>query len=250
MDVIEFQNKLESLCAAAKERNNVLRKEQIREHFQDMGLEKSQLLKVLQYLSGKGITIEGVEAAQAAGSDEEETAEEKIPLTAEEKAYLKEYKDSLSKRIPAKEELEAWFQALAEGEESARGELIQAYLPVAADIAVDLNCSEIYLADLIQEANLGLLAALELDTSLKKDDLWLKKEIRRSVAAAVREQTDRKIQDDCLVAKVQNLETAIRELTEDEEDSESKFSIDELAVILDMDVEEIRDVLRLTGDDK
>lgn len=28
------------------------------------------------------------------------------------------------------------------------------------------------------------------------------------------------------------------------------FSIDELAIILDMKVDEIRDVLRLTGDDK
>ena len=41
-----------------------------------------------------------------------------------------------------------------------------------------------------------------------------------------------------------------RELTEDDEDEKSKFSVEELAIILDMDVEEIRDVLRLTGDDK
>ena len=35
-----------------------------------------------------------------------------------------------------------------------------------------------------------------------------------------------------------------------EEDESSKFSVEELAIILDMDEEEIRDVLRLTGDDK
>ena len=46
------------------------------------------------------------------------------------------------------------------------------------------------------------------------------------------------------------LEAAVRELTEDDEDEKSKFSVEELAIILDMDVEEIRDVLRLTGDDK
>ncbi len=103
---------------------------------------------------------------------------------------------------------------------------------------------------MIQEANLGLLAALDRTDTGLKDDLWLKREIRRAVCGAIREQSDRKMQDDCLVAKVQNLESAIRELTEDEEDSRNKFSIDELAVILDMDVEEIRAVLRLTGDDK
>ena len=33
-------------------------------------------------------------------------------------------------------------------------------------------------------------------------------------------------------------------------DARNAFSINELAIILDMDVEEIRDTLRLTGDDK
>lgn len=249
MDILEFQNKLEDLCNMAKVKNNVLHKEQIREHFQNMGLEKSQLLKVLQYLKGKGIMIEGLDEPEPGSSAAEDMAE-KIPLTEEEQAYLKEYRASLNKTMPEREELEKWFQALFQGDENARTALIQAYLPAAADIAVDLNCNEIYLADLIQEANLGLLAALGQETPLQKDDLWLRNEIRRSVNEAVREQTDRKIQDDCLVAKVQNLESAIRELTENDEDSESKFSIDELAVILDMDVEEIRDVLRLTGDDK
>ena len=46
---------------------------------------------------------------------------------------------------------------------------------------------------------------------------------------------------------MEKLEAAVRELTEDES---SKFSVEELAIILDMDEEEIRDVLRLTGDDK
>ena len=59
-----------------------------------------------------------------------------------------------------------------------------------------------------------------------------------------------KFEDDYLVAKVEKLEAAVRELTEDEEDESSKFSVEELAIILDMDEEEIRDVLRLTGDDK
>ena len=38
------------------------------------------------------------------------------------------------------------------------------------------------------------------------------------------------------------------DLTDD--DGENRFTIDELAVILDMNVDEIRDILRLTGDDK
>ena len=40
----------------------------------------------------------------------------------------------------------------------------------------------------------------------------------------------------------------MKDLTDD--DWENRFTIDELAVILDMNVDEIRDILRLTGDDK
>ncbi|MFR5150635.1 MAG: hypothetical protein ACLTER_14755 [Ruminococcus sp.] len=40
----------------------------------------------------------------------------------------------------------------------------------------------------------------------------------------------------------------MKELTDD--GGENRFTIDELAVILDMNVDEIRDILRLTGDDK
>ena len=36
----------------------------------------------------------------------------------------------------------------------------------------------------------------------------------------------------------------------EDEDEKNAFTIDELAIILDMKVDEIRDILRLTGDDK
>ena len=68
------------------------------------------------------------------------------------------------------------------------------------------------------------------------------------IIAAIEEQTQQKFQDDCLVTKVEKLESAVKDLTDD--DGENRFTIDELAVILDMNVDEIRDVLRITGDDK
>ena len=44
------------------------------------------------------------------------------------------------------------------------------------------------------------------------------------------------------------VEHAVRDLN-DGEDEKNAFTIDELAIILDMKVDEIRDILRLTGDD-
>ena len=47
--------------------------------------------------------------------------------------------------------------------------------------------------------------------------------------------------------KVRNLETRVKELTEDEN---VKYSVEELAAFLDMDPEEMEAVIKLTGDDK
>ena len=113
-----------------------------------------------------------------------------------------------------------------------------------------MNCEEIFLADLIQEANISLLDALGQPEPALKDDAWLRREIRRGIAGVIEEQTEQKLHDDSLVARVEKLDNAIRELSEDEEDGQTKFSVNELAIILDMDVEEMKDVLRLTGDDK
>lgn len=118
----------------------------------------------------------------------------------------------------------------------------------AAEMAVEMNCEEIYIADLIQEANLSFLMAADEAKAAGHGEEWILGRIRAGIRRAIEEQTQRKFEDDYLVSKVEKLEAAVKELTDDEE--ENRFSVDELAVILDMDVEEIRDVLRLTGDDK
>ena len=142
------------------------------------------------------------------------------------------------------------FELISKGDALAQAELSQKYLHAAAEMAVEMNCEEIFIADLIQEANISLLMALGEEEPEKKDEKWLLGRIRCGIRHAIEEQTQRKFEDDYLVAKVEKLEAAVRELTEDEEDESSKFSVEELAIILDMDEEEIRDVLRLTGDDK
>ena len=103
---------------------------------------------------------------------------------------------------------------------------------------------------MIQEANLALMQALENAGSAQRDEEWLLTEIRKGLEEVCREQKQQKFRDDSLVARVEKLESAVRELSDDEDDARNAFSINELAIILDMDVEEIRDTLRLTGDDK
>ena len=250
MDVVQFQEKLREICDLGKQNGNMLTHEQIREHFVDTELETSQMVKVLQYLKLQGIMIEGEEAAQSEESEAEpQSRGTSTPLTPEEEAYLKEYLTQVSggKEV-SQEMIRILFENLADGDAIAEAALTSIYLPVAANMAADMNCAEIHLADLIQEANVVLLTALSDPEAEHKDDAWLRLQLRKGIIAAIEDQTQQKFQDDCLVAKVEKLESAVKDLTDD--DGENRFTIDELAVILDMNVDEIRDILRLTGDDK
>ena len=232
----------------------MLKPAQIKECFGELDLDKSQLIKILQYLKLKGITIEGAEVLAAAPQEEHEEesaqSEEKVPLTPEEEVYLKEYLEGLEEQEQGTRSAEELFALLSQGDAMAQAELSQKYLRAAAEMAVEMNCEEIFIADLIQEANISLLMALGEEEAARKDENWLLGRIRAGIRNAIEEQTQRKFEDDYLVAKVEKLESAVRELTEGDDDESAKFSIEELAIILDMDVEEIRDVLRLTGDDK
>ena len=254
MDVVQFQEKLREICDLGKQNGNMLTHEQIREHFASTDLETSQMVKVLQYLKLQGIVIEGEDAAAQAEAKEEKEAEPQsngtsTPLTPEEEAYLKDYLAEVSNgKELSQEMINTLFENLADGDAIAEAALTSIYLPVAANMAADMNCAEIHLADLIQEANVVLLTALSDPETEHKDDAWLRLQLRKGIIAAIEDQTQQKFQDDCLVAKVEKLESAVKDLTDD--DGENRFTIDELAVILDMNVDEIRDILRLTGDDK
>ena len=251
MDIQKFQQKLTEVCELGEKNGKVLKPEQIKECFGELDLDKSQLIKILQYLKLKGISIEGAEEVSAASqTGPEEVSEEKVPLTAEEEAYLKEYLEGLEEQEQGERSAEELFELLSKGDALAQAELSQKYLRAAAEMAVEMNCEEIFIADLIQEANISLLMALGEEGAARKDENWLLGRIRAGIRNAIEEQTQRKFEDDYLVAKVEKLESAVRELTEGDDDESAKFSIEELAIILDMDVEEIRDVLRLTGDDK
>ena len=246
MDVREFQEKLKEIQETARSQGGNLKAEQIRETFGNAGLDSSQQAGVLRYLTSQGISIEGADAGKYKEQQEERQA---VPLTEEEKAYFREYMDGLP-REEGEEDREALFAKLAGGSREASQRLAALYMKEAARLAAEMNTEEIFIADMIQEANLALMQALENAGSAQRDEEWLLTEIRKGLEEVCREQKQQKFRDDSLVARVEKLESAVRELSDDEDDARNAFSINELAIILDMDVEEIRDTLRLTGDDK
>ena len=70
--------------------------------------------------------------------------------------------------------------------------------------------------------------------------------VRSLVEEFLEEQTRQKREDNFLVEKVQNLEERLKALTEDDN---IKYTVEELSGFLDMEPEEMKAILRLTGDD-
>ena len=84
------------------------------------------------------------------------------------------------------EEKEMLFKDLKEGKEKAREKLTEAYLLTAVEMAAGYKNRGIGLADLIQEANVGLMAALS-EPEEKIDDNFIRKSIDLALKKAVQE---------------------------------------------------------------
>lgn len=275
MDIKVFQEKLEQILAQAASQDKILSGGDIREVFGEE-LSASQMQSLLEYLRLQGIRLDVTQSLTgdgslgdgmpegAAGTDtgkESGAAGESFAggtsalsrpaeeaLSPEETAYLEEYQETLAGILPETEgERETLWQRYDSGDRTAAARLTELYLPLTVEIARALHQEAYFIGDLIQEGNMCLIAALEQGKPQEvPGHPWLEDEIRRGIRRWIAWQKEQKFQDESLVERVRKLEAAIRELSDDEE---RDYSVAELSAFLDMDEEEIRSVLSLTGDD-
>lgn len=270
MDIKIFQEKLEQILAQAREQDKTLSGQDIREIFGEE-LSASQMQSLLEYLRLQGIRLDVTQslagdgrmfeaaAEKTAGGQgqgaagQQESCGEKAdapaaePLSSEEEEYLRDYEASLA-GIPAEteRERESLWVRYDSGDGTASARLTELYLPETVKIARELHREEYFIGDLIQEGNMCLIAALEQGRPENMPGhQWLTDVIRQGIGRWIEEQREQKYQDESLVEQVRKLEAAIRELSDDEQ---RDYSVAELSAFLDMDEEEIRSVLSLTGD--
>lgn len=244
MDVKAFQEKLRQISALAKEQNQEITMEQIRNFFPEGELEESQLEKIQAYLR-----LQDIQTGDSSGKKEEKAEVQAVPLTAEEEIYLREYLGNLGgTETVSSDELEPLYSKMAVKDPAAYQRLTEIFLPKVAAAAKEYHTRDIFLGDLIQEGNIALLTALNQWNPQGDPGIWLLEEAKKGMAREIQEKERQDYEDEVLVEKVRKLEAAVRELTE--EDDEKKFTIGELSILLDMEEDEIRDVLRLTGDDQ
>ena len=223
---IEYQDRTGSLFSLAEQQHMILRPEQIKSAFEGKDIGTDQMLAILRQLHEKGITVASDTNGEESGAEESMKAGTPVPLSESDREYLRQYLSGLE-------------------EQQANDPLVTRYMITATKIAAEMNCAEVPLPDLIQEANMALFASAG-EAGLKDDPVWAAQVIRKGIQKAVLSAVEEKSRDDSIVARVTRFEQAVRDVNDTDGEN---FSVAELAILLDMTVDEIRDILRLTGNE-
>ena len=236
----EFLKKLNGLVAMAKGQGDQITIDEVRTYFTDAALTEEQLELVFDYLLAQKVVVKGYIKMT-------EAVEEKITYTEEEEAYLKEYLNDLEAFQEEKAgEKESLFAKLIGGDASAKNRLTELYLKEVVEIAKEMYHPEIFLGDIIQEGNVGLILGMDMLADVATSHDTIVNQVKQCIQMLIEEHAEVKSRDNKMVEKVTMLDESIKTLTEE---LGRKVTIDELAVYMGMTEEEIDDILRLMGED-
>lgn len=234
---IVFREMLTEIKHAADAAGNVISKEEIREILGNLPLEEEHFQLIYGYLAEQNITVVDFKEEVEELPEEEDRRSLSI--------YLDELADLEKEVFEDEHEL---LKLAAAGDAGARNRLVEGYLPGICEMASDYDGDEIPAEDLIQEGNLGLLMALE---SLQEFDspaacrAHILNSINQAMEQAIKDSRDERKMGEGIVSRVNHLNEAVQNL---EQDLEHKVSAEELSAYLEMPLEEIRDILRMSGD--
>lgn len=232
---IWFAKTLEQVKQLAREQENCISEEQVREAFQELELSDTQLQMVYDYLKKQKIGI-----GEPVNMDEY--------LTEEERSYLQDYMDEIGALpVYSQGQIEGYTIAAMAGEADAQTKLVEVYLKDVIDIAKLYTGQGVLLEDLIGEGNLALTFGVGMLGSLEKPEEaqgMLAKMIMDAMEEYIQEnasneKTDRKVAD-----KVNQVADRARELAQE---LHRKVTPEELAAETGLSVKSIRDAMRMSG---
>ena len=278
-----FRERLGDLLDLASAQGNRLSQEDVRSFFRDLPLDEEHYTSIFLYLQEKGIQVGQEQPPQREGAFQQEQLlqhglplqqerpfQEEQPLRQEQpdegvglgevdlvsyyiddlEQICKNAVDALQNGTPlmeAKKELEL-FAAAGRGDLQARKELAGAYLPVVCQIVEEYDQDLLSQEDLIQEGNLGLLttlASLEDVSTLAACQAQVWSGIHQALRAAVEEARGRKDSDQNIVNRTNQIREAAQSL---KKELGHEISAEELSAFLDLPLEEILSLLRITGE--
>ncbi|MGN1266418.1 MAG: sigma-70 family RNA polymerase sigma factor, partial [Dorea sp.] len=256
-NMAKFEEKIKDLVALAKKKKNVLEIQEINDFFHDMELDSEQMDKVFEFLEAQGVDVlristddDDITDDDIILSEEDEVDMEKIDLSVPDgisiedpvRMYLKEI--GKVPLLTADEEVEL-AKRMAEGDEDAKKRLAEANLRLVVSIAKRYVGRGMLFLDLIQEGNLGLIKAVEKFDYQKgfKFSTYATWWIRQAITRAIADQA-RTIR--IPVHMVETINKLIRVSRQLLQELGREPSPEEIAEELDMPVERVREILKIS----
>lgn len=232
---ILFARTLEKVRKQAKEQQNCISEEQVREAFSGLALGEEQLELVFDYLKKHKIGI-----GEPADPDEY--------LSEEETSYLEEYKKEILMPDPVSDgEKQALFLSAMAGEQDAQQRLIHVYLPQVTEVAKLYAGQGVFLEDLIGEGNLALAVGVTMlgafENASEAEGMLMKMvmdAMEESIAETLKE-TDK---DKKVAGRVNQVAEKAKELAAE---LHRKVTAQELSEETGMSVKAIEDAMRMSG---
>ena len=245
---IVFREMLSELKALADVQGNYLTKEDVKKFFPGDALNEEQFGLVCEYLVSQKIKVDGYEPAQKTPETAQKTVKEHAErASASNPETEKQEENSETQDGEGPDFLGMYLEELAEIEKLSETEEERLFFEaVNGDSMAKSTLAGQYLE---QEGNIGLLLALEnleAKPNLEEYRKQVFDGIRKAMEEAVEMSQDKKDLDDEIVGRVNHLNESILSL---EEDLGHKVSMSELSAYLEMPLEEIKDVLRMAGDE-
>ena len=154
----DFLEAVRELLRIAQTNGNQLSMEEINNYFSDMRLEEQQMDFICRYLESNQVYISNRVARFRDDSLEEPVETKEDPLDNDMVGIYAKEAGKASSLSGEQEQLIA--QRLIVGDDHARSLLIEANLSFAMEVAAEYKEKGILYSDLIQEANIGLMMAV------------------------------------------------------------------------------------------
>lgn len=242
----KFMEMLSSMVEIAKTQDDCLTMDEIKDYFKEIELSKEQMDAVYAYLAENKVTVKGFTYVPPA---QEKTQKVDDKENSKDSVYLNMYLKDLAGIVPeAPGELSGLYARLRGKEAEVKSRLTELWLKKVVKLARGYQNQGVFLEDLIQEGNMGLLAGLQelmiMEEAIDMEE-YLKEYVCQTMENLIDETMGKEDLENTILAKTNLLHEATKLLAED---LGRVATVAELSEYTKIPAEEIEDILTLSLD--